>query len=210
MIMLEDSNLPPTAKALRAAIVDAFGSMPYPGDDRIVDDYAGYDPERDEVKRVLKGHHWRDVSFDMLDNLRDSLPFLSPEGFRFYVPAFMIYCITDFSRSDVASQSVINNLTIPSIADFEERRKETDEFRASSPEDTRSPPDELYESALASQADFYHSGEKERFIRQRLSGFCPKQGKVIRLYLEYMRDEHGDQFMFNEPQIAIDRYWHQF
>ena len=81
---------------------------------------------------MLKGHHWRDGSFDMLEGLRDSLPLLSPDGFRSYLLAFMVFCLTDFERTDVMADSVISNLTLPRIADFEEMRKRMDDFRASS------------------------------------------------------------------------------
>src|SRR2546428_8535138 len=93
---------------LKLRIEEAFGGMPYPGDEHIV---YGCCWECEDIKSALKGLHWRDVSFEILDNLRAALPFLVPEGFRFYLPAYMIISIMDFNRADVISDSVINQLT---------------------------------------------------------------------------------------------------
>jgi hypothetical protein len=84
-------------------IRESFGPMPYPGDDKIV---SGYNSEDKEILRLLKGHHCQEVSWLSLDLLREELILLTPEGFRFYLPAFMLICLLDYYRADVTSSHV--------------------------------------------------------------------------------------------------------
>src|SRR4051812_38262225 len=96
---------------LKLRIVETFGGMPYPGDEQIVVDHPGYNGEREEIKSALKGRHWRDLSFEILDSLRVALLLVSPEGFRFYLPAYMIISMMDYYRADTIPGTVIRALT---------------------------------------------------------------------------------------------------
>jgi hypothetical protein len=167
------------ADTLCRHIHESFGPMPYPGDEQIV---TGENSEDQQILRLLKGLHWRDVPFETLDHLRTALTFMSPEGFRFYLPAFMLYCIMDFYRADVAVDRVISNLTL------------------------------LLASDIWSKPS--HAEEDERWWQnwffERVSGFSALQAKVIGEFLEHMRDVYGEEFPDQEPQTALERYWHQF
>lgn len=66
---------------LKLRIEEAFGGMSYPGDEHIVCCCCW---ECDDIKSALRSLHWRDVSFEMLDNLRDGLAYLVPEAFQFF------------------------------------------------------------------------------------------------------------------------------
>src|SRR5579864_9713638 len=77
-------------------IDEAFRGMEYPGDENIVMENSALDLESQKIKDLLKGRHWRDLPFEVMDHLRTALPFLTPEAYRFYVPAFMAYSVTDF------------------------------------------------------------------------------------------------------------------
>jgi len=167
---------------LRLRIDEAFGGMLYPGDEQIV---ACNCWECAEIKSALKGRHWRDLSFESLDHLREALTFLSPEGFRFYLPAFMIILIMDYYRADITSIVVIGRLTLPCTSDSER----TNEQRF---------------------AEYYRSGEAEHWFFERVSGFNEAQSKVIRQFLEYMRDAHSTEPDSEDAETAIERYWHLF
>jgi hypothetical protein len=86
----------PTAQALRREIRTAFAGRTYPGDDRLAipgPDCRGDD--RDDVKRFFRGKDWREVRLDSLLDGSDLDPnaflsFLSPEGFVYFLPAFLI------------------------------------------------------------------------------------------------------------------------
>ena len=171
---------------LRLRIDEAFGGMPYPGDEHIVTHNGGDDRcgDCEDIKNALKGRHWRDLSFESLDHLREALTFLSPEGFRFYLPAFMIILIMDYYRADITSIVVIGRLTLPCASDS----KGTNAQRF---------------------AEYYRSGEAEHWFFERVSGFNEAQSKVIRQFLEYMRDAHSEDES-EDAERAIERYWHLF
>jgi hypothetical protein len=65
-------------KSLCLRIDGAFARMPYPGDDHIVYDNTGSHLECEKVKAILKGQHWRNVPFEILERLRSAISFLSP------------------------------------------------------------------------------------------------------------------------------------
>ncbi len=196
-------NLDPASICLH--INDEFGTMPYPGDEHIVLDNTGLHIECEEIKRALRGTHWRNVSFEILDKLTSALSFLSPEGYRFYLPAFMIISIVDFPRADIIPGEVVRSLTLPIESDID-RLRELAKLR---PEIQPFSTDE-WETLLKMIAENYESGTFERMFFDRVSGFTVAQSNVIRQFLEYMRDVYGEEFPNREPDIAIERYWYQF
>lgn len=185
------------------SINERFGGIAYPGDGRIVIDNTGDHQECNKIKSALQGHNWRDVSFDTLDELKTALPFLSPEGYRFYLPAFMIFSIVDFSRAGIIVDEVVRSLTLPRASDIERIRE-----LAAPPEMQPFSPDE-WSRILGTLEKAYLGGEPERVFLERMSGFDVGQRAVIRQFLEYMRDVHGGDFASDEPTIALDRHWEQ-
>jgi hypothetical protein len=173
---------------LKLRIDEAFGEMPYPGDEHIV---ACDCWECEDVKSALKGLHWRDVdvSFERLDHLWEALSFLSPEGFHFYLPACMIISVMDFDRADIIPNCVISRLTPLYASDIDRLSRERDR---------------------GMMTEYHRSGEAERRFLERVSGLNEAQCKVIRQFLEYMRDAYSTEFVSEDAKTAIERYWHQF
>jgi hypothetical protein len=48
-----------------------------------------------ELEAALRGRHWRDVPRETLYAKRQELPLLTSEGFRFYLPAFLLAALDD-------------------------------------------------------------------------------------------------------------------
>ena|SRR5438034_7183815 len=193
---------------LRLRIDEAFGGMPYPGDEQIVTHNRGDCSECERTQNALKGLYWRDLSFEILDHQREALTFMSPEGFRFYLPAFMIFSIMDYYRADLIPVVVVGRLTLPcasDLSDFGWTRDQIDAFPAMEPLSSID-----WERVKEKIAGFYGSDEGEHWFFERVSGFNEAQCKVIRQFLEHMRDAHGEDFMNREPERAIERYWHLF
>jgi hypothetical protein len=66
----------------------AFSEVEYPGDDSLVDDSYGDEP--DLVRNHFVGHNdWKNLTYEFLD-FDGALSFLSDKAFRFYIPAFII------------------------------------------------------------------------------------------------------------------------
>ncbi|MBJ7535556.1 hypothetical protein JDN40_15725, partial [Rhodomicrobium vannielii ATCC 17100] len=188
----------PEAAKLCTDIENAFGSVPYPGDDDIVD---GCDWERVETREILKGKHWRDVSFEDLDKLRAIIPLLSPEGLHFYLPAFMTISLVDYDRADIIPDSIIAVLTLDILSDYDKRQGEfADKYFT--PEEWRQINEPM--------RDMCRTGNAQRWFDARVSRFTQEQAKVIRRFIEYLRDTYADDYTDDAPQKALDRYWNRF
>jgi hypothetical protein len=193
--------LDPAALVLR--IDESFGGSPYPGDEHIVRDNSGSDPESTRIKDELRGRHWRDVSFEALERLRFALPFLSAEGYRFYLPAFMTMSIVDFPRAGVISDEVVRSLTPPLPSDVDRMRDLANAHPEMQPFDENE-----WEELLETMRETYRGGgPAESMFFERVSGFDTSQSKTIREFLQYMQGVHGDEFPGGEPERALERYW---
>jgi hypothetical protein len=93
-------------------IIDAFSATPYPGDNNI----GGDDPfDGVSVEEAFRGKHWRNISLKLLLLHHDKLPFFSPQGFRFYLPAYLLGVLFHFEDLDgyFVPSRIINVLTPP-------------------------------------------------------------------------------------------------
>ncbi|MDB5297630.1 MAG: hypothetical protein JWO31_3613 [Phycisphaerales bacterium] len=59
---------------------------------RGMDDHAS-DAEVAAARALDAEGRWQDVSDEKLDRLSDTLPFMDAEGFRFYLPRFMLFAL---------------------------------------------------------------------------------------------------------------------
>jgi hypothetical protein len=89
------------AQILSQRLEEAFGHIPVPEPEETVYDSSGDDLEFLEVAELLGGRHWRELDADDLMYQHDALAFLSPEDFRFYLPAFVRFALLDFDAADL-------------------------------------------------------------------------------------------------------------
>ncbi|MBI3461525.1 MAG: hypothetical protein HY000_00475, partial [Planctomycetes bacterium] len=81
---------------LIALIHEAFGDMPHPGD-------ASLRPEAcddHEIQAFYGNKHWQDMAEKDLAYHNAALCFLSPAGFQFFLPAFLVWVIRNYRGSD--------------------------------------------------------------------------------------------------------------
>jgi len=102
-----------SADEVKRKIIEAFGATPRPGDEDLVTDQSGCDPESREIVSAFKGKDWRGVSVEMLREHRDALPLFTPAAFRYYLPAYMIGCVDLSYDLDVVFDNTLFNLTPP-------------------------------------------------------------------------------------------------
>jgi hypothetical protein len=86
----------------------AFAEAPRPTASELTPHRCG---ECDEVAARLSAHYARDVPYDDMLWLGDSLPLLSPKAFRYYLPRFIEFCLATPNSSLAA---VINYNLAPS------------------------------------------------------------------------------------------------
>ena len=79
---------------------------------RAMDDYAG-DAEVAAARVLDTESRWQDVTDEKLDRLADTMPFMDAEGFRFYLPRFMLFALEHRGRPEYsgswAKDVAINN-----------------------------------------------------------------------------------------------------
>ena len=72
--------------AIIARIEFTFGDVPRPPDDELLHPDCRDDGDLQELYRV---QHWRDLSDEAIEREYSALAFLSPSGFRHFLPAYM-------------------------------------------------------------------------------------------------------------------------
>ena len=97
-------------------VINAFSCQPYPGDANIAGGDFG---EYLDAKREVENIRWQDLSDDHISRLDWLLPFLSPLGFRYYLPAFLLYTLRHIKTSDMATDATLWNLQADEL--FSER-----------------------------------------------------------------------------------------
>ena len=80
--------------ALRGQIESAFDTGAPPAADRI--GYNPYDWESEELTQAFKGRHWKDLTPAELQY--HSISFTSSEGFRYYLPAYLLGALADYGN----------------------------------------------------------------------------------------------------------------
>jgi hypothetical protein len=87
-------------------IEDAFSDVEYPGDEKIVITTEYFD----NLKLLLdfKGKHWKEINTEMILQHRFDLSRLTPEAFRFYLPAYLIASLRGEDRGEIIPHVIWN------------------------------------------------------------------------------------------------------
>ena len=103
------------AERLVSQIEEAFSDSPKPEGDPIVLDC---DPDSEEVQAFLRDKDWRDLDARALVPLyMDVLPLLTPQAFRFFLPAYMIASVEAHDEADALPDFTAYSLTEPDAQD---------------------------------------------------------------------------------------------
>jgi hypothetical protein len=106
---------------LVAFIKDAFSEAELPGDYLLFADDDCNDLERENVHREFAGKHWQDVPFETLRREYSALTFFAPDGFRFFMPAFLTASVARYDDSDMIPGSIVSLLSVPPTDDADWR-----------------------------------------------------------------------------------------
>lgn len=158
-----------------------------------LDDYAG--PEERAIARALDTEsRWQDVPTEDITQGYNVLCFLDPKGFRYYIPAFLIWYLTSEEDSNTYN-SIVSRLG----GGYEEG--EYDLFRVSL----------LTPGQLKAITHFLVFNAEEE--RQWHKEVC-ELGRVRYQEAGWTEEEIRAQFethaMRNDSQSALDRYWGRF
>ena len=98
-------------KELRNQIIKAFQNTKYPGDTDIVYDNSDENLESAEIRKNFQQLEWQNVSHDILLYNRWSHGFFTDNGYRYYLPAYMLFVLDDLKKSDVIPANLVVSLT---------------------------------------------------------------------------------------------------
>ncbi len=73
---------------------------------RVIDDW-GSDCERAAARKIDTDTRWQDVPVEWIEQLHDALSFLDPKGWRYYLPAYMLYSLKFYTTSSNAVDSAV-------------------------------------------------------------------------------------------------------
>jgi hypothetical protein len=184
-------------------VTAAFKDELYPGDLSIVYDSSGLHLACIEIREAFKGHLWQDVPEDVLSTKQTGLSFMSKEGFKYYLPAFI--CSVIQNRSVVADglNVMLMLLKLPTEIDTLIVEQSIELFKT---------PSNALNIALGDflQKQLVSTNERLNNFFVRVSQFDEPQRQAICHFLVYVRDEHNEPSLKQEADLAIQRYWFQF
>ena len=90
-----------------AQIDAAFGEAPRPPDDELLHEQCMDD---NDIVRLYPVSHWREMPDDLVETEYAALSFLSPDGFRHFIPAYMGFTLRRLDSGAAAVDSTIWSL----------------------------------------------------------------------------------------------------
>jgi hypothetical protein len=69
---------------------------------KVIDDYGSAD-ERIAARALDLDSHWQDVPDDLIEEHQETLCFVDPKGFRYYLPAYMVWALRNYRTSNSGS-----------------------------------------------------------------------------------------------------------
>jgi hypothetical protein len=103
-----------------AQIDAAFGDAPRPPDDELLHEQCMDD---NDIVRLYPIPHWREMPDELVESEYAALSFLSPDGFRHFIPSYMGFTLRRLDSGAAAVDSTIWSLAPvfyedPAIKDF--------------------------------------------------------------------------------------------
>lgn len=174
------------------AILDAFGSNEYPGDDYLQGSFEGSEPY-EEIAAFKGETDWKAIDGGFLDAHYAALNFFSEVGLRFYLPAYLVADIKDELKTADPIFALTHGFSDITI---EHRVKDRVFLRKTGKTAFVNP-------RRYGGMTFYD------YARFRLSIFTREEAKAIVAYLRYKRD--SDLYRTEAEQIdaALNEFWNE-
>ena len=90
-----------------AQIEDAFADAPRPSNDDLLHERCADD---NDIERLYPVAHWRELPDELVESEYAALSFLSPDGFRHFIPAYMSFTLRHLGSGAAAVDSTIWSL----------------------------------------------------------------------------------------------------
>jgi hypothetical protein len=121
-------SIHPKLTGAAEAVVKAFADVELSSDAPIVPKLGYRNFEAESISEFLRGRDWRGLT---LERLRSEyagdeaalLSFVTPEAFRFYLPAFLLICLREYDRADILIDNTFLHLCTTDIGSSEPTQK---------------------------------------------------------------------------------------
>jgi hypothetical protein len=183
-----------------ARFFPAFASRPRPSDSQLVGPAVGTDGDR--LRALLARTAPADLSTDAIRAVVEgNLWMLAPEGFRYFLPAFLSLVVEHYDALGSFASELLGALTEPSRDDVVQALDRAARIPAGLGFTA-----ETMRQLRQQQLEWFDSGTPLAAYQKRVEDLSPEEGAAILDFLATIRDIHGRDFPFDEPQVAIDRY----
>lgn len=191
---------------LKDELFKAFASCPRPAADGIIRPMSRNHPESVGLQKLLADVTPEELTeADIRRDVEGNLSMLTPEAFRYFLPAFMHAAIAWYSSVSVFASELVGALTVPSR---EEKMASLDQAAEVLAMTNMS--QEMIDTFRKTQREFIESGADERRFRERTEVITPAEGAAVLAFLDAFQAAHGEDFPFGEVEAAIDRYWGRY
>ena len=194
----------PARANLKTRVFDPFAWRPHPSTGRILRREADQDGFR--LLEFLSVRTSAELSsHDIRSEIAGNLWMLSPEAFRYFLPAFLYASLFSYSEVSIFVSELVEALTEPSRSDVEETFDKVD----------RIPPGvglsaEMTELLRRQQLQYFDSGTTVTTFHDRVDSLTPAEGAAVLDFFIHLRGLRGDSYPFGELQNAIDRHWARY
>lgn len=183
----------PQVADLFRLIRDAFAATPYPGDNRLCGSDQGDEPA--EYAMELRGLRWETVHPELLAHCYAALSFLSAEGFRYFLPAFLLADLLEWE----SNANPVFHLT----HGHAEAEAEV-ELDPAIWEGLETLFGEKAAAVLRNVGDHHLRSDRRQYAIARHAGFTRQERLAIIRYLEYRAI---DDYERPEIESALAGYW---
>jgi hypothetical protein len=160
-----------------------FGSLPVPEEDCIVSDNSGYHLECSQVRALLCNRHWQRLSAKDLVGEAESLFFLTPTAFRFYLPAFIKLCLLEPELADITPDVILSSLASPAEDPAIQRLAQRDLGKYA----------DIFEELVSHKARQDRESLREGQERRR-SELSPGQRETVRRFVRFLTNHRSEEF----------------
>lgn len=102
-------------------ISSAFSKEQYPENSPITQNDTTEGTEEYEIAQAFHGKSWKEIESVTVRYHSTALFFFMPQAYRYFLPAYMTLCITDYSEVDHAITALIGSLRLPETSKAEGR-----------------------------------------------------------------------------------------
>ena len=189
---------------IKERFLDAFSSRLKPTDGNILlsSTYDNLDPLTD----ILRKNTAEQITiYDIRNNIEGYLWTMPVDTFLHFLPAFLYHALNNYEEVSIFASELIGALTRPEREDIIESIE-----RLKNSQKDLSLPNDITDQISKQQLEWYDSGSPEANFINCFSSLSNEEGAAILYFLEAFKEAHGEDFPFDELDIAIARYWAKF